>query len=320
MVLGRLCTAGIADRVADSGSNIDTKSYFWADDCAQSNSETSARSDYSHSQRHYCSGCQKSSGDRWGWVGDGAGGGGGGDGSFVCEMGPVAVEMKSGVVYPGREANVGQRVAVLKMLGRGVKIFGFLMMGFGFSSLVMIYWPLVMAQFNYKFLILNLKSSSNVSISKEVAKPNWDVPDENYSVYIPKIGAVAKVVPSVDTNNKKVYLEALKLGVAEAAGLAHPGEKGTTFLFAHSAAPIDFARYNAVFYLLDKLAIDDRIEVVYKGKLYKYSVTSVQRLAPSDTRYLRPQNDEELLVLQTCWPPGTTWKRLVLTARRSVVY
>ncbi|MBI2587198.1 sortase, partial [Candidatus Amesbacteria bacterium] len=114
---------------------------------------------------------------------------------------------------------------------------------------------------------------------------------------------------------------ALKMGVAEAKGLAHPGQIGTTFLFAHSvASPLDYARYNAVFYLLDKLVVGDDIEVVYKNKLFKYQVTSVQRLASSDTRYLRPQGDEALLVLQTCWPAGTRVGRLVLTAKRGMVY
>ena len=147
------------------------------------------------------------------------------------------------------------------------------------------------------------------------------MPDKDYSIYISKIGAISRVISNVDANNKKEYLEALKLGVAEAEGLAHPGQIGTTFLFAHSAAsPLDYARYNAVFYLLDKLEIGDALEVFYKNKLLKYQVTSVQRLASSDTKYLRPQNEEELLVLQTCWPSGTAWKRLVLTARPVMVY
>jgi LPXTG-site transpeptidase (sortase) family protein len=88
-------------------------------------------------------------------------------------------------------------------------------------------------------------------------------------------------------------------------------------MFAHSTnSPINFARYNAVFYLLDKLAEGDRIEVVYQGKLYRYKTASREILAPDDVRYLVPQAMEEKLVLQTCYPPGTTWKRLVIVAKR----
>jgi len=106
--------------------------------------------------------------------------------------------------------------------------------------------------------------------------------------------------------------------VAEASGLAHPGQKGTTYLFAHSTdSPLNYARYNAVFYLLDKLAPGDDIEVVYQGELYKYRVSATQVTSAKDVTHLTPQDEEEILVLQTCYPPGTTWKRLVVTTRRS---
>ena len=121
----------------------------------------------------------------------------------------------------------------------------------------------------------------------------------------------------MDAGNPAEYNAALKLGVAEAKGLSHPGQKGTTYLFAHSTdSPVNFARYNAVFYLLDKLKVGDEAEVVYMGEAYKYRVVSVQILASSDTRYLVPQKEKELLVLQTCYPPGTSWKRLVVVLDR----
>lgn len=122
----------------------------------------------------------------------------------------------------------------------------------------------------------------------------------------------------MSTENKEDYMAALQRGVAEASGLAHPGEKGTTYLFAHSVGNrLDYARYNAVFYLLDKLDIGDKVEVVFNRRVYKYQVWNKEILEPSDVRYLIPQEDEEKLVLQTCYPPGTTWKRLVVTAKRT---
>ena len=79
---------------------------------------------------------------------------------------------------------------------------------------------------------------------------------------------------------------------------------------------MDIARYNAVFYLLHKLVAGDKIEVVYQGRLYKYEVTGREILAATDVKYLVPQSQEEKLVLATCYPPGTTWKRLVVIAKR----
>ncbi len=143
------------------------------------------------------------------------------------------------------------------------------------------------------------------------------MPDQFYSIYIPKIDAISRVVPMVDINNEKNYQEALKLGVAEVAGLARPGERGTTYLFSHSVSnPINFARYNAVFYLLDKLETGDKIEIWNEGKLYKYEVTQREITKAGDTKYLVPQQAEEKLILQTCYPPGTTWQRLYVSAKR----
>ncbi|KKU93716.1 hypothetical protein A3E17_01060 [Candidatus Amesbacteria bacterium RIFCSPHIGHO2_12_FULL_48_14] len=154
-------------------------------------------------------------------------------------------------------------------------------------------------------------------VQQEEEKPEWKVPDEKYSVFIPQIGAISRVIPEVDAGDPGIYQAALKQGVAEAAGLGHPGQAETTYLFAHSVeSKVDIARYNAVFYLLHKLVAGDKIEVVYQGRLYKYEVTGREILAATDVKYLVPQSQEEKLVLATCYPPGTTWKRLVVIAKR----
>ncbi|OGC92607.1 hypothetical protein A2899_05140 [Candidatus Amesbacteria bacterium RIFCSPLOWO2_01_FULL_49_25] len=246
----------------------------------------------------------------------------------------MAVEVKGGMVFFRganlKPANVGLRVKFLKTTAWMLKAWGGLVMALSVVGGLWIYGPLLTASF--KFLISNVKTNPKTQIqtqSKAETKPvsevkkgvTWEVPDWNYSIYIPKIGAVSRIVPDVDAGNKKEYLAALKEGVAEARGLAHPGEVGTTFLFAHSVGDrADFARYNAVFYLLGEMEPGDDIEVVYKGKLSRYKVEEILKLEARDTRYLVPQKKEELLVLQTCWPPGTSWKRLVLTARPSVLY
>ena len=230
----------------------------------------------------------------------------------------MGVEMKWGEVRLGETVDIGRKVAILKRVGIALKWTGVMMVGYGFVVVIVVFGPLIKA--NLKFEILNFKSNPNTTISKQNEfKPSWEVPDRDYSIYIPKIGAVARVIPGVDAGDKKAYLVALKRGVAEARGLAHPGQKGTTFLFAHSAAPVDFARYNAVFYLLDKLGEGDRVEIVYKNKLFKYKVMTREILEAKNTKYL-VNSGKEVLVLQTCWPPGTTWKRLVLTAKPVMVY
>lgn len=249
--------------------------------------------------------------------------------------------MKTGVVFkPGEDRppiKVAALLVLLKMTATVLSWAGLALIFISVGGLVLVYIPLGVAEAKYAFSKTQLanvvrtvqkedwqwqeredRKLNNISGKKpETELPEWAVPDKNYSINIPKIFAVSKVIENVDVADQKKYLPALKKGVAEAAGLAHPGETGTTFLFAHSVGTrADFARYNAVFYLLDKLTYGDKIEVMYKGKLYKYAVADREILAPTDVRYLVPQTAEEKLVLQTCYPPGTTWKRLVVIAKR----
>ncbi len=141
--------------------------------------------------------------------------------------------------------------------------------------------------------------------------------DPSFSVVIPKIGANARVVPNIDASNKDIYLQALQKGVAHTLGTAFPGEGGHIFLFAHSTDYFwNIGNYNAVFYLLYKLERNDEINIVYKGKRYIYKVIGTQIVDPSQVEYIRRKSNREFLTLQTCWPPGTTLKRLLVFAAR----
>jgi sortase A len=143
--------------------------------------------------------------------------------------------------------------------------------------------------------------------------------DPEFSLVIPKIGANARVVKNVNAASEQEYLDALKSGIAHARGTGFPGEGGHIFLFAHSTDYIwNIGSYNAVFYLLYKLEIGDEINMFYKGQRYVYKVKEKAIIEPTDVEYLTRQTDYELLTLQTCWPPGTTLKRLIIGAERKV--
>lgn len=250
--------------------------------------------------------------------------------------------MKSGIIYKPGESRlpVSIRFAVMILKTSSVVLgwVGALMISISILGMFFVYLPLgiaetryaisktqvarVIAEINRDDLVRrrdDLKQRLELEGKKlaEIDTVSWEIPDKNYSIYIPKISAVSPVIGNVDANNAKTYLAALKKGVAEAAGLAHPGIVGTTFLFAHSVGSrVDFARYNAVFYLLEKMTVGDEIQIAYQGRLFKYEMVQREILKASDTKYLVPQNLSEKLVLQTCYPPGTTWKRLVIVAKR----
>ncbi|OGK26245.1 hypothetical protein A2954_03510 [Candidatus Roizmanbacteria bacterium RIFCSPLOWO2_01_FULL_37_12] len=141
--------------------------------------------------------------------------------------------------------------------------------------------------------------------------------DPNFSVVIPKIGANAKIQSNVDASNPKIYLDVLNKGVAHAQGTKFPGEQGHIFLFAHSTDYFwNVGTYNAVFYLLSKLTKGDEVDLFYKGQRFTYEVTSSAIADASQVEYLTRQSNKEFLTLQTCWPPGTTLKRLLVFASR----
>ena len=138
-----------------------------------------------------------------------------------------------------------------------------------------------------------------------------------FGLVIPKIFANVAVTENVNPADPEKYQEALRElgGVAHAIGSSVPGELGTTYIFGHSTdASINVARFNAVFYLLRKLAIGDIITAYYHGEQFDYRVAEKKVVDPDDITDIVGIEDKERLVLQTCWPPGTTWKRLLVVA------
>jgi sortase A len=141
--------------------------------------------------------------------------------------------------------------------------------------------------------------------------------DTNFSVIIPRIGASEKIFENVDPSNEKEYTERLFEGVAHAKGSSFPGYGGNTYIFAHSADSFwNVGRYNAVFYLLKELQPQDDIVIFFQNKRYNYKVTETKIVDATDLSYLKSDiGTGETLTLQTCWPPGTTWKRMLVFAK-----
>lgn len=142
-----------------------------------------------------------------------------------------------------------------------------------------------------------------------------DPVNKDFSLIIPKIGVNANVVANVDPTNYVKYDDALEHGVAHASTSFFPDENGTVYLFSHSTNYDWFVKdLNAVFYLVKNLDTGDSIVLFYKGNEYTYKVTSKKIVSPSDTSYLVPVMGKRSLILQTCWPPGSTTERLLIFA------
>jgi LPXTG-site transpeptidase (sortase) family protein len=174
-----------------------------------------------------------------------------------------------------------------------------------------IYTPLISAIYKYKF------SKSNSNIYSIVENKNKD----DYVIQIPKILAYSKVIENVSPFDEAEYDRVLKANVvAQAKGTDSPGSgKGKTiYIFAHSSSNnLAMLRTNAVFFLLGDLQKDDVIYLNYYGKEIRYKVDEKKVIKADDLTYLNYHDpNKEVLVLQTCWPIGTDWNRLLILAEK----
>jgi len=169
------------------------------------------------------------------------------------------------------------------------------------------------------FLLVGLFGMSQ--ISKEENKPQekessvTKLEYQDFHLLIPKLNISVPIIPDVDGNNKEAYNKALEGGVAQYKNTAKPGEGGNIFIFGHSSyywwAPGD---YKDIFKPLGDLQEGDEIVVWYEEKEYKYKVTEIKEVEPTDVSVLNPTSSEQLTIM-TCWPPGTTEKRLIVIAK-----
>ena len=183
---------------------------------------------------------------------------------------------------------------------------------FGFSI-----WPVAVAEAGYHWRNLFNGETRHFGGLSPVKAEKTIVPvDADFGLVVEKIGANSRVIGNVDPANDREYVAALQRGVAHAKGTVLPGQAGNSFLFAHSVLnPWDIPRYNAVFYLLRELEVGDQVVAFYRGKRYNYTVFDKSIVEANDITALTAVYDYPVLTLQTCTPPGTTWKRLIVKAR-----
>ncbi len=193
-------------------------------------------------------------------------------------------------------------------------------MGVSVLVLGLTFFPVLREEAKYQFLpsqehktVISRMDERAQTIPSQVLLPV----SEDFGIVIPKIGANARIIPDVDWEDGAVYQRALTEGVAHARGTAKPGERGNVFLFSHSG--VDFLeanRYNALFYLIDKLNPGDDIVVFFEGQKFEYRVIEKKKVAPEELEYLKGSEDQKTLTLMTCWPAGTTLQRLLVIAQQ----
>ncbi len=196
---------------------------------------------------------------------------------------------------------------------------GIALINAGLFGLVLILLPIINQELNYSQHQHQLaKLTAQAAKKDEPIIQAFNPVDKQFTLIIPKININAPVIASVNPFNSAEYQAALKKGVAHAKNSALPDEAGSTFLFAHSTGSLlTVDKYNAIFYLLNKIEKKDKIWLVYEDKNYQYSVNKILEVAAKDVQYLEQEQEKEQnqLILMTCSPPGTDLKRLLIFAQ-----
>ncbi|MFH1749429.1 MAG: sortase [bacterium] len=182
-------------------------------------------------------------------------------------------------------------------------ILALMVLGFG------IYLFLEMQVFFQEMDKLDVENSGFVPVSQEI--------ESDFSLSINKLNLLdIPIILDIDGASEEIYLKALEGGVAHWKGTAYSGKKGNSFIFGHSEywwnKP---GNYKQVFKNLDQLVKGDEVVIKSEKRTYKYVVLENKIINPEDTEVLKQTLDYRL-TLMTCWPPGSTVKRMIVTAKK----
>lgn len=222
----------------------------------------------------------------------------------------------SGVIYKQGKSSNGD-IDIWKIVRIGKRV-GVSLLAVGVMFLTYIYLPVFVSELQY-ITHTNKVDEAAILQAHDTAGVQYEAKnlglDSHYSIYIPKLDVGSNILPNIDPSNEQEYIDALSKGIAHAKGTSFPGMGNNIFLFSHSTDTIfNVERFNAKFYLLNKLENKDKIIVYFSDKKYVYEVVDKKIIDPTDTSPMRATG-EELLTLQTCYPPGTSLKRLIVYAK-----
>ncbi|MDB4940076.1 MAG: putative sortase [Candidatus Doudnabacteria bacterium] len=154
-------------------------------------------------------------------------------------------------------------------------------------------------------------TTASNDLTRDGIEINTNIPAQ---IDIPKLKISVPLIWTKDTKN---FDTDLAQGVVHYPGTALPGDIGTAYISGHSSN-YSWAKgsYNKVFETLDGLKQYDSFSITatdVNGKkvTFHYVVTKKQVYAADDQAQFISQ-DKSIVALSTCWPIGTSAKRLVV--------
>ena len=194
-----------------------------------------------------------------------------------------------------------------------------------FFSVFVVGFVLIFAVLNSRFLVAEVRYSLGMTPTISPAPATSPIPErttiktsDSAVLTIGKIGVSAPIVFGVSDKTKDIY-DNLSRGVVHYSPSSRPGEKGASIILGHSSDyPWKKNAFGSVFALLGKLAPGDRLQVQYdNGTVLTFEVKQSLIFAPfsNDSRLEKIEGStDSSLVLISCWPVGTTYKRIAVEA------
>ena len=167
-------------------------------------------------------------------------------------------------------------------------------------GLYLILFPFVPA-IGYWIKSPEIKDNSIVQVADKESSSSKPI-SKNNLLEIPRLNMS-------ETINTGTSVSELKKGAWQLPGTSTPDKKSNTVIVGHRFT------YDGpgVFYFLDKIQVNDRLNVSWQGKEYTYKVASIKVVPPSEVSVQAP-TDKPQLTLYTCTPIYTATERLVITA------
>ncbi len=194
-----------------------------------------------------------------------------------------------------------------------------------FFSIFVVAFVLIFAVLNSRFLVAETQYFFGITPTISPAPVTSPIPEktviktsDSAILTVSKIGVSAPIVFGVSDNIKNIY-DNLSRGVVHYSPSPKPGEKGASIILGHSSDyPWKKNAYGSVFALLGKLAPGDRLQVQYdNGTVLTFEVKQSLIFAPfsKDSRLEKIEGSmDSSLVLVSCWPVGTAYKRIAVEA------
>jgi LPXTG-site transpeptidase (sortase) family protein len=160
-----------------------------------------------------------------------------------------------------------------------------------------------------------LKNINSVN-GKKIQDGKINIPQiTDNSISIPILNLSAPVSWRINNTSKEVS-SSLEKGVIQVNGTALPGEKGNVYITGHSSNYVwTTGDYKSIFSVISRLAAGDLVYINYGGTTYIYKVYDQKIVAKDDLSIMQKTSDSKLSLV-TCWPLGTSLKRMVVLANQ----